>query len=512
MIARDPYKIETVPAEKRVRAEIGDMVIADSTAAKVMHETGLSPIYYFPRTDVDVSKLEKAELKTFCPFKGTATYYSVSTPKGSVGDAAWRYEKPLTEVNSINDYYAFDPAKVTIRSVENNEVIETAAFGQARTNLLSDWLSFQAFISPEPKIFLEQLGQKLIELGMAVCRISVSIRTLHPELVGRGYIWHRDEPEIKIAEFPRNLLNSPEYLNSPHRYVAEGLGGVRQRLDVESPEFQFPIISELKEAGCTDYVAMPLRFSDGTINVITFTSDHAKGFNTDQLGNVFLNIGVISKIFETHSQRETMASLLDAYLGPRTSKRVRDGASQRGDGETIEAAIMYCDLRDSTRLAETLDRGELLDLLNNFFERVVDPVHRNGGEVLKFIGDAVLAIFPAEGDMAAASCSAKKAADEILQLVRSMELPTGGQAECVIAIHAGPVKYGNVGTSSRLDYTATGPAVNRVVRMHERCKEIDRDLIFSDAVAENIKCNIIDLGTFLPRGTTGEMHIYGEAA
>ena len=508
MLSRDPYEILVDSAPQRLRAFFGDRVLADSSQGKAVRETGLPVVYYFPAGDVDETALTKTSSLTFCPFKGTASHYAAEMDGGSPVEVAWRYENPLEDARGLEGYYAFVADKVLITQGPAGAPLVSETFGTSRSTVLSDWLALQAHFCPETETFVQLLGQQLIAFGMPLKRLSVTIRTLHPELIGRSFTWSRDEAEVKVAEEPRDRLKSPAYLKSPVRFVTEGRGGVRQRLDVDQPEFQFPIMDELREMGCTDYVAMPLTFSDGTINTLTLASDAREGFTTDQLGNLFLNVGVITRIIESHSQRQTTASLLDTYLGPRSSKRVRNGSSYRGDGETINAAILYCDLRDSTGLVERLEQAELLEVLNQFFEQTVEPIHRNGGEVLKLIGDAVLAIFPMDDAGETACRAAKRAAAEIVDAIKRVERPDGRRADCVIALHAGMVSYGNVGSSSRLDYTAIGPAVGQVVRMQDQAKALGRRVIFSAEIARFLNEPVERIGQFTPRGSTGEVEIF----
>lgn len=508
MLSREPYEVRIDPVPQRLRASVGGRVLADSTQAKAIRETGLPVVHYFPADDVEETLLTKTTSLTFCPFKGTASHYAVDLDGGSPTEVAWRYETPLEEARGLEGHYAFVAGKVSITREPAAEAVESEAFGQSRSTVLADWLAFQAYFCPETEAFVASLGEKLVAFGMPVKRLSVTIRTLHPELIGRSFTWWRGETGVRVAEAPRDQLTSPAYLNSPVRYVTEGRGGVRQRLDVDEPEFRFPVMDELRAMGCTDYVAMPLTFSDGTVNTLTLAGDAPEGFTTDHLGNLFLNAGVIARIIESHAQRQTMASLLDTYLGPRSSKRVRSGSSYRGDGETINAAILYCDLRNSTGLVERLEQDTLLAVLNQFFERTVDPIHRQGGEVLKLIGDAVLAIFPMDGDGAAACRAAKAAATEIVDAITGLALPDGGRADCVIALHAGLVSYGNVGSSTRLDYTAIGPAVGQVVRMQDQAKLMDRRVIFSSEIARFLDEPVERIGRFTPRGGTEDVELF----
>ena len=249
------------------------------------------------------------------------------------------------------------------------------------------------------------------------------------------------------------------------RLVSEGLGGVRQRLDIDEPEFSFPILAELRVNGGTDYVAMPLPFSDGRFQTLTMATDHPDGFATAQLGQVFEAVFALGRYYEVLTLRRNATVLFDTYLGQRTGRQVLGGLTRRGDGEDIRAAILYCDLRNSTALQESLSREVYLDLLNDFFERAAEPILAAGGEVLKYIGDAVLAIFPLEGDDAgdeaigAACRRARETAQEIVARVAAAPARSDCPAlQCAIGLHFGDVTYGNVGAPKRLDFTVIGTA------------------------------------------------------
>jgi adenylate cyclase len=229
---------------------------------------------------------------------------------------------------------------------------------------------------------------------------------------------------VREHDLPHGLLSQPAYLNSPVRHVSKGLGGVRQRLDgAGESEFRFPVMEELRAQGGTDYVAMALPFSDGQINTMTLTSDHGEGFSTADLGSVCQCVFGLSRFYETMTLRQNMRTLLTTYLGMRSGTRVLNGETRRGAGEEITAAILTCDLRHSTQLTASLPRLAYLELLNDFFETVVDPILSRSGEVLKFIGDGVLAIFPVDGDPGAACGLARDAALEIIARLAETENP-----------------------------------------------------------------------------------------
>lgn len=343
-----------------------------------------------------------------------------------------------------------------------------------------------------PVELTEQFAQRMLAMGVPLWRLGVGIWTLHPQLAGRHYNWMRERDGVVEGGTPHGLLLEPAYLNSPVRHVSEGLGGVRQRLNQPGEtEFQFPIMEELRSQGATDYVAMPLPFSNGQTNTLTLTSDDPEGFSTADLGAIFQCVFGLSRFYETLTERQNTRTLLTTYLGQRSGTRVLNGQTQRGAGEEIRAAILFCDLRNSTQLAATLPRAAYLDLLNNFFEAAAEPILSRWGEVLKFIGDGVLAIFPVDEDPAAACALAREAAEEIVaRLAKTDDPPIG----CAIGVHLGEVTFGNVGSPERLDFTVIGSAANLAARLSEQCKVLDQPLLFSGAVQQCLPEAMVSLG------------------
>ncbi|MCV0427885.1 MAG: adenylate/guanylate cyclase domain-containing protein, partial [Roseibium sp.] len=316
-------------------------------------------------------------------------------------------------------------------------------------------------------------------------RISILIWSLHPMIAGRLYIWNRDEDEVKSFSPSYENLESPAFRLSPLQHVADGLGGVRQKLDTNPDEFNFPIMEDLRQKGVTDYVAMPLPFSDGRINVMTLASDHPKGFTTANLGLIFECSALISRLFEVFALTSNATSLLETYLGKRTGARVLGGEIRRGDGDVIDAAILFCDLRHSTRLEGELGRETYVALLNRFFETTADVVNAHDGEVLKFIGDAILAIFPASAGHDHACRQAVASAAEIVRMLKEpVEGEAGMSMSCAIGIAYGDVTYGNVGSKERLDFTVIGSAANIAARLGDHGKVTGHEIVATDDVVQ----------------------------
>lgn len=453
------YRLLVKPIDGHVVARSGNAVLAASDCALVMHETRLAPTVYFPKEDVRVLTPRPSTKRTFCPFKGTATYWTLLVADRTIADGAWSYERTLEEARDIEGYIGFSPDAVD-RYDGPDDFLRRTDDGHV-SGALVDWLMREAWLCPDPIALTRALGNRFVEDGIAVSRLNICIWSLHPQQAGVSYIWNRSTDAVETLRPSYDDLASDTYRNSPIRHVTDGLGGVRQSLRSDVAEFSFPIMADLKAEGGTDYVAMPLPFSNGQIHVMTMTSDHPDGFTIANLGLVFECSTVISRFYEVLAQRANAVALLETYLGEGTGARVLGGEIRRGDGDDIDAAILFCDLRESTKWEERLDRDDYLALLNAFFEAVVHDVRAWEGEVLKFVGDGVLVVFPSEDNDDIARTHALHAASDI---VRSVEaLPLSGRDQpigCSVGIDFGRVTYGNVGSTDRLDFTVIGrPAI-----------------------------------------------------
>ncbi|MGI9402081.1 MAG: DUF427 domain-containing protein [Rhizobiaceae bacterium] len=477
-LPENTYRLKVEPAGQRITAHVNGHLAADSSNARIMRETRLAPTVYFPRDDVFHLDENASEFRTFCPFKGTAEYHDLILPEGRISNATWCYPRTLKESEDIMGMVAFDP-RHAILSPELADTSPIAGDGNI-TSPFVDWLLREAWVISDPAELTRQIAHRLIAAGVAVWRLNILIWSLHPQTAGIAYVWKRDDDSLQISEPSYETLETPAFINSPLRYVAHGLGGVRQNLTADQMEFSFPIMDELRAGGATDYVAMPLRFSDGRIHVLTLATDHPDGFTTANLGMIFECSAVISRYYEVHMLRSNARNVLGTYLGKRTGERVLGGEIRRGDGEDVDAAIVICDMRQSSILSEQMERDEYLDLLNRFFETVTGAVEKNGGEVLKFVGDAVLAIFPSDAGEAAACRSALKAACEAVEAVSGIEFGPGNQRlACSAGAAFGRVSYGNVGSATRLDFTVTGTATNIAARLCDLAKHLDRDVLVS---------------------------------
>jgi len=512
------YRIEIAPHDGKVTAFHGAHALLNSDQVAVLRETRLPDCYYFPIAAVEKGVLEPSEFRTFCPFKGTASYWHVNTPQGQIENGAWSYLTPMAESAGLENRIAF--AKSAIDRYESEFPPQTNAVSDGHINSpLSDWILREAGYYQTRRELVQAIGQKFVEAGIAVYRMNITIWSLHPQIAGVNFLWNRDGNEIRVSGASHAVFDQPEYINSPLNLVTKGLGGVRQPLNVAETEFEFPIMETLRKEGATDYVAMPLRFSDGQFHSLTLASDHENGFTTANLGLVFECVGVISRYLEVLTLRNNTYTLLDTYLGKRTGEKVLSGDIRRGQGENIRAIILFSDLRNSTKLAEGMPRNEYLKLLNRYFETVLGPVGENGGEVLKFIGDAVLAIFPisSDDDKKIQAVNALASAKSVLDAINNDGKGSDENAipiDLGISLHVGEVTYGNVGGEDRLDFTVIGPAVNLASRLEGLCKITGNKLLVSRdfeqliSASPEAKTKFVSIGDFNLEGISEIQEVF----
>jgi adenylate cyclase len=371
-----------------------------------------------------------------------------------------------------------------------------------RLDGLGRWLVEVASHRSIEELFSE-FCRELVRRDLPIWRGSLLLEVLHPEVSGLLHVW-TDERTV-IHESVRANAVSEAYLNSPVRIVDETHVPFRRRLDAPAPDL--PLLDELREMGATDYVIFPLPFLDRSRTAaIAFATRESDGFTKQDLHELQVASRLLSPYAERHVLRRIAIDLLDTYVGPRTGRRIIEGRVDRGAVDLIEAAIWFTDLRGYTHLSETLPISAVIADLNAWFEVVGTVVDAHGGEILKFIGDAVLAIFPtsAEKTRESACADALAAAEDFFKRSHALngERRATGRVPFAsgLALHFGEVAYGNVGAPRRLDFTVIGPAVNLASRLQELSKALDRRVVISKAFTQCLGNPFVDLGLHRLRG------------
>lgn len=376
------------------------------------------------------------------------------------------------------------------------------------------WMLQNGRLISRTREFGAEMCERILAAGFPIARAFCGVDTLHPLIKGTAYVWRRDAPGAERLIATNADAESDEFRLSPPRYV-QGTGeALRRHLEDPGCPMDFAVLHDFKAAGGTDYLALPMRQSDGTNSVITYLCDRAGGFDDDDVSGLTDIADALAVIVELQSARSTARTLLDTYVGRRTGGRVLSGAINRGAIENIEAVILYADLRGFTELSETSARDAVLALLNDWFEILTEAVTGEGGEVLKFIGDGLLAIFPAEAatmrERAAAALRAARAAIAAIDRRNREREATGAPVmRFAIALHLGEVAYGNIGAPDRLDFTVIGAAVNHANRLERLGAGLDHRLVTSATFAAAIGEGLESLGRHHLRGVREPQEIFG---
>jgi adenylate cyclase len=376
------------------------------------------------------------------------------------------------------------------------------------------WMLHEGRANTHMREFGDDMCRRVVEAGIPLWRAFCGIRTLHPQIAASAYVWRRGEGTAERRTAQHGIEKTPAFAQSPLTEVTRTGQTIRRRLEDSEGNLDYEVLKTFRSEGGTDYVAMPMVFSSGEINSISWLTDRPGGFTDIEIAGLIDVAEMLTVIVETQTHRRIVSALLDTYVGHRTGVRVLSGAVKRGDGETIRAVIWYCDLRGFTTLSDALPRDLLLDLLNEYFEIMVNAVSAEGGEVLKFIGDGMLAIFELrEGHNVAQRCAAAlRAAESAREAVaaRNPERIAGGLAEIRygLALHLGEVTYGNIGAPNRLDFTVIGPAVNHATRIEKVAGKLDRRIVTSASFAAAAEASLISLGTHSLPGVVEPQEVF----
>lgn len=360
-----------------------------------------------------------------------------------------------------------------------------------RARPIIDWLLGEERLRAGRMTFLfDRFARRLMEASLPLDRASMHIQQLHPQFAARSFIWDAEAGGATEMGFQHSSRDEKSYVTSPIRPIFQGKGTIRRRLNDRDGPAEYPILDDLALRGFTDYVIMPLAFATGVTNALSLATQRPGGFKDEDLALLDLVLPAFSTLIELQQTRRTARDLLTTYVGPDTGERIFSGTVQRGEGEVIHAVVWFCDLRGFTALSETEPLDQLITLLNEYFEHMAAPVAAHGGEILKFVGDAVLAIFTCDANDGTACHAVDKAliaAEEAAAGIAALSARrmSSGEAglDCGIAIHIGNVMYGNVGAADRLDFTVIGPAVNLVCRMETLCEPLEATILVSSDFA-----------------------------
>jgi adenylate cyclase len=379
---------------------------------------------------------------------------------------------------------------------------------------LIDWLIDGARSAPTPPRMMAETCERLVAAGLPLWRVNVFIRTLHPDIFGRSFVWRSGE-EVTTTTASYAAPDSQEFKSSPLAILYETASEVRYRLD-DPESAKFPFLDDMRAEGVTDYFAAPLRFvADGSIHSSSWTTKQPGGFTSDQLDGLRSLVIPLARLIEIISLQRTAALLLDTYVGNRAGARILGGQIRRGHTDTMDAAIWLSDLRGFTALSDRLPAETVVEILNCYFDCQVHAIRAHGGEVLKFMGDGLLAVFPIDeyvGDVNKVCSDVLEAARESRASVEAMQYPIGETVERFrfgVALHVGKILYGNIGGGNRLDFTCIGPAVNLAARLEKIAGRLHRTIVASAGFAGICAGGWTELGEFPIAGFSKAERVYG---
>jgi len=392
---------------------------------------------------------------------------------------------------------------------------------QYRTEEIEAWLAAEALGEPDMVLLFDRLCMRLRNLGVPLDRAKLIWRTLHPLFRAEQILWREGERAqlLRLTHTPDGLAES--YLKSPFRHVIhEGHAELRRRLTGDQARLDFDVLKDFAEQGFTDYLLTATRFRTETATyqdssetglMATWSTKRSSGFGDDDLNalrRIQTPLAVASRVA---IQQRLTSNLGDAYLGPTACRKVLNGDIRRGDGTTIDAVIWFSDLRGSTRLSNVMAPTDYLALVNRYYECTAQAVIDEGGEVLNFIGDGVLGIFPvSESGGRVAAERAEAAVGRALDCLNG--LTDGPPFDFGIGLTLGEVMFGNIGVPSRLSFSTIGRNVNQVQRIEKATATYGRRVLATAAFARVAPGNWQQIGVLDAPEFAGEVALYSMTA
>lgn len=380
---------------------------------------------------------------------------------------------------------------------------------------LADWLIEQALGEDALEAVFEGCCRRLYALGIPLMRGHIGFRTLHPLYNAVTMTWQPDGG-LDVQRFTPEADARADWRASPLHYMIEhNVPVLRRRLVGDGARFDFSVLRGFREAGGTDYLAFLVVFDPArrTGMIGSWLADAPDGFSEADLTVLQRVQRYLALACKTKMERQIAHNVVDAYLGPQAGREVLEGRIRRGEGRLVEAALWYSDLRSSTPLAERLPVEGFLAHLNTYFEATAGAVLAAGGDIIMLIGDAVLAMFPADGDAQAACRRAWAAAEDALARLETAnrDRPEAERMRCGIGLHYGTVVFGNLGVPERLEFSVVGADVNRVTRLEDLTKHLGRPVLASAAFARHVDIDWSDLGRHELRGVADAQPVFAPA-
>ncbi len=399
-----------------------------------------------------------------------------------------------------------------------SEDYDDTGTGFGSIQVVADWLMSQALIGTDMERLIEGCCQRLRSAGIPLLRASLGFRTLHPLFAAITISWHRDHGLHTEGHAHETYAVSEGWRKSPFFHMLEtGIPFLRRRLVGDEAMTDFPVLTEFRDGGATDYLAYTVSFGgepdDGILG--SWSTHRSTGFSDREINSlqrIQSRLAVVCKII---IKDQIAHNIVTAYLGPNAGRQVLSGHIKRGDCETVHAVIWYSDLRRSTTMAESMPVDEFLAALNSYFECTAGAVLEHGGEVLRFIGDAVLAIFPireggaSAGEACGAALAAARQATEKMGRVNRTRADVGDeQLAFGLGLHVGDVMYGNIGVPERLEFSVIGRAANEVARIEDLTKPSGHPILASEDFVRHLPFTPPSLGKHDFRGVLHPIEVF----
>ena len=389
---------------------------------------------------------------------------------------------------------------------------------------VANWLVSQALIDTPIEALFEKTCIRLHAAGIPISRSQVGFRVLHPLFDAQTITWKLNQ-EVERADYMTSHNPKPWQRSPLYYMVVNSLPHLRRRLVGDENMVDFDVLHTLKDDGYTDYLGFMVPFSEQVADkdhenvqnsgiVGSWSTTRPNGFSDGDIRALQRIEQRLAVAFKINIQSQITQNILSAYLGPDAGKQVLNGNIRRGDGETIHAVIWYSDMRESTSLADTMSGKEFLQALNEYFESTAGAVLSHGGEVLRFIGDAVLAIFPIRGDdetRKACECAISAAilARENLTQANISRRDNGlAELDFGLGLHIGEVLFGNIGTPERVEFSVIGRAANEVARIESLTKELKENILVSSDFAQHIPLDWVNAGDHNLRGLDRTLTVF----
>ena len=378
---------------------------------------------------------------------------------------------------------------------------------------IADWLIGEGRLLGDGVAIAEGFADRLIASGVPLLRLRIAQRLANPLLAAWGVIWRRDLGRSEDYVVAAALLETSTWIGSPFQQVVQTRAPLRRRLTDLGPD-DHGVFHEMAEIGGTDFFAMPLEFGDGSAQGMSMVADGDDGFSDEHIALFEKLRHPLAAATEPGAMRRSTRSLLKTYIGKGPAGAVTAGSIRRGDLSVLNAVVMFSDLRGFTEKSNRWSDRDLMDALDGYFEVVVDAVQQHQGDVLKFLGDGILAVFPIENEGSRDACCANalKAASAARQgLIKLNEERLAANQEPIdfgTALHVGDVTYGNIGSPGRLDFTVIGETVNLASRVEGLCKTLGEPILCSEAMHHHLTSELRNIGSHQIRGVPDPVQIF----